>query len=79
VVKLLLDIGKADVSVNDSDGGTPLSRAAQNGNEAVVKLLLETGRVDIEAKDNSGRTALAWAREKGHEAVARLLQLNLSS
>ena len=79
MVKLLLDISKVDVSVSDSNGRTPLSYAAGNGNEAIVKLLLETGRVDIEAKDNSGWTALAWARKGGHKAVARLLQLNLSS
>ena len=39
VVKLLLDIGHADVDSKDSDGQTPLSLAASNGHEAVVKLL----------------------------------------
>jgi ankyrin repeat protein len=40
VVKLLLATGKVDVDTKDSVyGRTPLSRAAENGHEAVVKLL----------------------------------------
>ncbi len=39
VVKLLLSTGKVNVDMKDNYGGTPLSRAAENGHEAVVKLL----------------------------------------
>jgi ankyrin repeat protein len=39
VVKLLLETGKADVDLKDKDRQTPLSRAAQNGHEAVAMLL----------------------------------------
>ncbi|KAF1968539.1 ankyrin [Bimuria novae-zelandiae CBS 107.79] len=56
----------------DKYGLTPLSRAAQNGNEAVVKLLLDKG-ADLELKDKYGRTPLLWAVAKGHKAVVKLL------
>jgi ankyrin repeat protein len=39
VVKLLLEIGKANIDLKDSYGRTPLSRAAEKGYEAVVKLM----------------------------------------
>jgi ankyrin repeat protein len=39
-VKLLLAAEGVDTDLRDEDGWTPLSYAAQNGQEAVVKLLL---------------------------------------
>ncbi len=39
IVKLLLE-ARSDFELKDSVGRTPLSRAAENGHEAVVKLLL---------------------------------------
>ena len=56
VVKLLLEKG-AELEAKDSDGRTPLRRAAENGHEAVVKLLLEKD-AELEAKDSFGRTPL---------------------
>jgi len=74
VVKLLLEMGNADVDSNDTHyGQTPLSRAAENGHEAVVKLLLETSKANINSKDKDGRTLLSWAAENEHEAVVKLL------
>ena len=52
MVKLLLEKG-AELESKDKYGGTPLSRAAENGHEAVVKLLLEKG-AEPEAKDWEG-------------------------
>ena len=53
MVKLLLKTGKVEVDLEDKGSGqTPLSWAAENGNEVVVKLLLETGKVEVNLKDN---------------------------
>ncbi|KAI9668010.1 MAG: hypothetical protein M1821_000830 [Bathelium mastoideum] len=71
-VHLLVDYG-APVDSKDSDGRTPLLRAAMEGHKAIVRLLLGTNRVDVNAKDNDGRTPLLWAAKKGHEAVVGLL------
>ncbi|CAK7207629.1 hypothetical protein SEUCBS139899_010440 [Sporothrix eucalyptigena] len=56
----------------DSNGRTPLARAAEEGYEAVARLLLEKG-ANVESKDSNGRTPLARAAWQGHEAVVRLL------
>jgi len=75
VVKLLL--ANDQVNVNDKDSlyrQTPLSRAAENGHEAMVKLLLANDWVDVNAKDSLyGQTPLSRAAENGHEAVVKLL------
>ena len=76
VVKLLLNTGKFNTSIDSKDdyNRTPLSWAAQNGHEAVVKLLLDTSKVDIDSKDKYyGWTPLSWAAQNGHEAVVKLL------
>jgi ankyrin repeat protein len=61
IVKLLLQIGKVDVNSRDKSGRTPLSWAAEKGDETLVKLLLESGKVDVDSKNNSGQTPLFWA------------------
>ena len=54
---------------------TPLSRATENGHEAVVKLLLDKN-ADVETKDKYGQTPLSRATKNGHEAVVKLLDKN---
>jgi ankyrin repeat protein len=58
----------------DTYDQTPLSWAAQNGQETVIKLLLlETDGVDPDSEDVCGRTPLSWAARYGHEAVVKFL------
>jgi ankyrin repeat protein len=84
VVKLLLEMGQADVNAKDSNGYTTLLIAAKRGQEATAKLLLETGQADVNAKDADAevgmvmelagsRTPLAWAASNGNEAVVKIL------
>ncbi|KAI9861740.1 MAG: hypothetical protein M1813_005089 [Trichoglossum hirsutum] len=73
---LLLRLFKGNVvntTATEEDGRTPLSRAAENGHEAVVKLLLATEKIDPDSKDNNGQTPLSQAARNGHEAVVKLL------
>jgi ankyrin repeat protein len=78
VMKLLLERDDSVADLNDNDGRTPLSWAAEGGDEAVVKLLVERDDVAANSKDKNGRTPLWWAEEEEHEAIVRLLSLKLS-
>ena len=71
VVASLLRGCNADV--RDGNGRTPLSRAAENGHEAVVKLLLATKGVDPDLNDGYYQTPLSLAARNGHEAIVKLL------
>jgi ankyrin repeat protein len=74
-VKLLLENG-ARPDFEDESGQTPLSRAAEKGEEGVVKLLLKNGaRPDFE--DESGQTPLSRAERAGYPAVVKLLNSHL--
>ena len=61
---MLLDIEKVDADSKNDSGRSPLSWAAENGQEAVVKMLLDIEKVDVDSKDNSGRSPLSWALER---------------
>ncbi|KAI1430074.1 hypothetical protein F5Y12DRAFT_793229 [Xylaria sp. FL1777] len=65
--------GDWNMDVIDHIGRTPLSWAAENGQEATVKLLLATEGVNPDSKDEFGQTPLSWAAEKGHEDIVKLL------
>jgi ankyrin repeat protein len=57
----------------DFGGRTPLSFAAESGQEATVKQLLDTGNVDVDSRDNDGRTPLSYAAWSGQEATVKQL------
>jgi ankyrin repeat protein len=57
----------------DSSGRTPLSWAAENGQEATAKQLLDTKQVDVDSKDKYGWTPLSRAAANGQEATAKQL------
>lgn len=65
-----------DLGPTDSYGRTPLSWAAQRGNENVVKLLIENG-ADINSKATAtfinGCTPLWFAAQNGHTAAVKML------
>jgi hypothetical protein len=62
-----------DPDIKDSYAQTPLSWAAENGQEAVVRLLLAKDGVDPDRKNGGGRTPLSGAAGNGHEAIVELL------
>ncbi|KAI5803631.1 hypothetical protein DFH27DRAFT_53933 [Peziza echinospora] len=73
-VKGLLAEGANAESRDPEYGQTPLSWAAEKGQEGVVKLLLEHG-VDVEARDMGAyeQSPLSWAAGNGREGVVKLL------
>jgi hypothetical protein len=64
---------KYEIDQRDLSGRTPLSWAAENGQEAIAKLLLDTGKIDVDPKDDNGQTPLSLAAENGQEAIVKLL------
>ena len=58
----------AESNVVDSDGVTPLMRAAMWGHEAVVSLLLSRS-ADVNTVANNGSTAVAIAEKKEFSTV----------
>lgn len=57
----------------DSDGRSPLSWAAAQGNIAVAKALIHHSSVDVNSQDDQGQTPLSRASEEGQDAVVKLL------
>lgn len=72
VIQLLLSHGADPNGVSQDNFTTPLSLAAQCGQEATIRLLLERG-VDIDALTGSHQTALIAACYNGHLNVVEIL------
>ena len=60
IVRLLIDYG-ADINMIDSDGDTPLYRAASQGSLEIVKALLNAG-ADVDVKNGMGLKAASVAK-----------------
>lgn len=60
IVRLLIDYG-AEINTIDSDGDTPLHRAASQGSLEIVKALLNAG-ADVDAKNDMGLKAASVAK-----------------
>jgi ankyrin repeat protein len=72
-VKALIG-SKADLSMTDNQGVTPLMRAADMGDAEKVAALLAAGaRKDL--KDRDGRLAIDWARQRDDDAGRGAAQL----
>ena len=71
MARILLAQG-ADVHAKNSQGLTPLHRAAAYGRKNVAELLIANG-AQLNAKDDQGRTPLSLAEEQGHEEIIELL------
>lgn len=63
----------ADLAKADSEGSTPLHRAAESGDAEAVAVLLESKGVPLEAKREDGATALWLACDHRDPQAARVL------
>ena len=63
---------QSSINVQDTEGRTPLSHAAELGKKAIVELLLERG-AQTDSVCQRKRTALHYAAAGGYTAIVRLL------
>lgn len=67
----LVQLG-ASVDAVNSQGETPLHRAARWGHTACIQALLDA-RSDFTAVDSNGKTAMQWAQQKGFQDGCAML------
>jgi hypothetical protein len=75
---LVKELG-ADVNRTDDEGITPLSIAAEEGNQQMVQCLVIELGAHVNLGDEEGRTPLYVAAQNGHLAVVRYLVKNLGA
>jgi ankyrin repeat protein/Tfp pilus assembly protein PilF len=71
IAKILVSSG-ADVNAKASDGSTPLSFAAVEGNLEFFETLVSLG-ADVNVKNDNGISPLGTAEHNGHAAIVRFL------
>ena len=64
-VRVMLDSNPSCIAEHDSDGFTPLAKAAQRGSLSCVKVLIKAGS-DVNAENVNRQTALGLASAAGH-------------
>ncbi len=72
MVKKLLDLGRANISVN-RNGTTPLHLAVNQGNMTIIQLLLEKG-ANVSAIDSYGQTPVMIAIKNNQSQIISLLE-----
>jgi len=70
-VRQLIEAG-ADVNIRESDGTTPLIRAAAGTNSLLIEILLEAG-ADIHAVDVGEKSAIDYATRRDREEIVGIL------
>lgn len=73
VVRMLLQVGRADANVADAEGITPLMHAAHAGHAKAAEILLRTGGADVFAARDGTDTALMVASIGCHADVVKVL------
>ena len=64
-VRVMLDNNPSCIAEHDSDGFTPLAKAAQRGSLSCVKVLIKAGS-DVNAENVNRQTAIGLASAAGH-------------
>lgn len=72
IVRLLLDVG-ADVNAQTIYGNSPLSLAAEFGQDEAVAEILKQKNLNVSPAQTDGKTPLHWAALKGYSKIVRLL------
>jgi ankyrin repeat protein len=72
-MKALLDEGSISINTQDLEMRTPLSCAAERGQEGIVRLLLSYLDIHVNLTNNYKESPLAYAVRNGHEAIVQLL------
>lgn len=72
LVKLLLDIGVANIDDEDDSGATPLLLATLKGSITICLLLLDN-EANVNHQNKNGHNAVKYAGSKNHKDVLQLL------
>ncbi|PGH26887.1 hypothetical protein AJ80_01469 [Polytolypa hystricis UAMH7299] len=70
---MLLVDDRTDVNFRDTNGRTPLSWAAENGDPKAVEMFLAKDDIERDIEDNDGHTPLWWAERMGYTEVVRII------
>ncbi|KAH7128979.1 ankyrin repeat-containing domain protein [Dactylonectria macrodidyma] len=71
-VSTLLSTKQVNLELLDSQGYTPLTRAASQGHLSMVEMLLKAG-AEVDAQGKDCWTALRWTAQKGYKIIAERL------